>query len=124
MISSVVAWLQTDQEGWRRVYIGSHLVHVSEAHAMRLKSSSVSWSGAETGTSSSPGFLDPFPPLNLAKASHCWQYGHCRFALPADGSAPPGLFTAIQEQIGLKLEPMKAPTEVLVVDAVQRPSAN
>jgi uncharacterized protein (TIGR03435 family) len=43
---------------------------------------------------------------------------------PADGGAPPGLFTAIQEQIGLKLEPVKAQTEVLVVDAVERPSAN
>jgi uncharacterized protein (TIGR03435 family) len=43
---------------------------------------------------------------------------------PADGSAPPGLFTAIQEQLGLKLEPVKAPTDVLVVDAVQRPGAN
>ena len=43
---------------------------------------------------------------------------------PADGSAPPGLFTAIQEQIGLKLEPVKAPAEVLVIDTVQRPGAN
>jgi uncharacterized protein (TIGR03435 family) len=44
--------------------------------------------------------------------------------VPADGDAPPGLFTAIQEQIGLKLEPVKVPVEVLVVDAVERPSAN
>jgi uncharacterized protein (TIGR03435 family) len=44
--------------------------------------------------------------------------------VPTDGSAPPGLFTAIQEQIGLKLEAVKAPAEVLVVDAVERPSAN
>jgi len=43
---------------------------------------------------------------------------------PTDGGAPPGLFTAIQEQIGLKLEPGKAPVEVLVVDAVERASAN
>jgi uncharacterized protein (TIGR03435 family) len=43
---------------------------------------------------------------------------------PVDGSAPPGLFTAIQEQIGLKLEPGKAQVEVLVVDAVERASAN
>ena len=38
--------------------------------------------------------------------------------------APPGLFTAIQEQVGLKLDRVKAPAEVLVVDAVARPGAN
>jgi uncharacterized protein (TIGR03435 family) len=43
---------------------------------------------------------------------------------PADGSAPPGLFTAIQEQLGLKVEPGKAMVEVVVVDAVERASAN
>jgi uncharacterized protein (TIGR03435 family) len=42
----------------------------------------------------------------------------------AAADAPPGLFTAIQEQIGLKLEPVKAPADVLVVDSVERPSAN
>jgi uncharacterized protein (TIGR03435 family) len=44
--------------------------------------------------------------------------------LPTDVNAAPGLFTAIQEQIGLKLEPVKAPAEVLVIDAVERPTAN
>jgi uncharacterized protein (TIGR03435 family) len=43
---------------------------------------------------------------------------------PADGSAPPGMFTAIQEQLGLKLDAVKAQTDVLVVDGVERPSAN
>jgi uncharacterized protein (TIGR03435 family) len=38
--------------------------------------------------------------------------------------APPPLFTAIQEQIGLKLEAAKAPVEVLVLDHVEKPSAN
>jgi uncharacterized protein (TIGR03435 family) len=39
-------------------------------------------------------------------------------------NAPPGLFTAIQEQLGLKLEPAKASVECLVLDRVERPSAN
>ena len=43
---------------------------------------------------------------------------------PTDGSAPPGLFTAIQEQDGLKLEPVKAKADVLVVDKVNMPGAN
>jgi uncharacterized protein (TIGR03435 family) len=38
--------------------------------------------------------------------------------------APPGLFTAIQEQIGLKLEPVKAPADVLVIDKLEKPGAN
>jgi uncharacterized protein (TIGR03435 family) len=39
-------------------------------------------------------------------------------------NAPPGLLTALQEQLGLKLEPQKTSTEVLVIDHVERPSAN
>lgn len=38
--------------------------------------------------------------------------------------APPGLFTAMQEQLGLKLEPIKAPAEMLVIDDVEKPGAN
>ena len=36
----------------------------------------------------------------------------------------PGIITAVQEQLGLRLEPTRAPLEVLVIDAVQRPKAN
>ena len=38
--------------------------------------------------------------------------------------APPPLFTAIQEQLGLKLESGKAQVDVMVIDHVEHPSAN
>ena len=38
--------------------------------------------------------------------------------------APPGLFTALQEQIGLKLEPVKATADVQAIDKVEKPGAN
>jgi uncharacterized protein (TIGR03435 family) len=44
--------------------------------------------------------------------------------LSDNADAPPGLFTAIQEQLGLKLESTKAPVEVLVIDHVEKPSEN
>ena len=41
-----------------------------------------------------------------------------------DPKAPPALYTAIQEQIGLKMGPAKAPDDVIVIDHVEKPSAN
>jgi len=43
---------------------------------------------------------------------------------PRSDPSGPSLFTAIEEQLGLKLESGKAPVEVLQVDHVERPSAN
>jgi len=42
----------------------------------------------------------------------------------ADSDAPPDLFTAFQQQLGLKLESTKAAADVLVIDKVEKPSAN
>jgi uncharacterized protein (TIGR03435 family) len=42
----------------------------------------------------------------------------------ADVDAAPSLFTAVKDQLGLRLEAVKGPAEVFVIDHVERPSEN
>jgi uncharacterized protein (TIGR03435 family) len=42
----------------------------------------------------------------------------------ADDTSGPTLFTALEEQLGLKLESAKGPVPVLVIDSISRPSEN
>ena len=41
-----------------------------------------------------------------------------------DPNPPPALSTAMQEQLGLKFDAVKAPADVFVIDKVEKPSAN
>jgi uncharacterized protein (TIGR03435 family) len=57
--------------------------------------------------------------------------GPCRVAADtqggsaaADPSSLPSLYTALQQQLGLRLESSKGPVESLIVDRVERPSEN
>jgi uncharacterized protein (TIGR03435 family) len=43
---------------------------------------------------------------------------------PRQADSPPDLFTAVEEQLGLRLQAAKKPVEVLVIDHIDRPSAN
>jgi uncharacterized protein (TIGR03435 family) len=41
-----------------------------------------------------------------------------------DPNAPPSLYTAVTEQLGLKIGPAKLPDDVIVIDHAEKPSAN
>jgi uncharacterized protein (TIGR03435 family) len=44
--------------------------------------------------------------------------------IAADAADAPTLFTALQEQLGLKREPSRAPLQTLRIDRVERPTSN
>jgi len=46
------------------------------------------------------------------------------FTEDASDASSTGIFTAIQEQLGLRLESVKAPIDVLVIDRIERPTSN
>jgi uncharacterized protein (TIGR03435 family) len=50
--------------------------------------------------------------------------GQFRGPVSTDPAAKPDLFTAMQQQLGLKLEAARGPIEAMVIDKVERPSAN
>jgi len=41
-----------------------------------------------------------------------------------DADAPPDLFAAMQQQLGLQMKMTKTPIDVLVIDKVEKPSEN
>ena len=61
-------------------------------------------------------------PIGLPTKPHPVDAG--RSTPDAAGNPFPSIFRAVQEQLGLKLEGRKLPTEMLIIDRVERPSAN
>jgi uncharacterized protein (TIGR03435 family) len=69
-----------------------------------------------------PGFHDF--TLQVAREEQVASLVGSSAGAPGGSAAPSSIFTALQDQLGLKLEAKKGPVEVLVIDRVERPSEN
>jgi bla regulator protein blaR1 len=110
------------------------------AHLPRLMSTdSRQWTASAFPMGEFTNFLSHFEELdNRVVVDETGLKGNYDFVLsgvsmrpqPADGNHEAGaepvtpIFSALQEQLGLKLEPRKAPVEVLAIEHAERPSAN
>jgi uncharacterized protein (TIGR03435 family) len=66
----------------------------------------------KTGLTGEYDFTLESPDINMGRTE------------PVDEITGPSIFTAIQEQLGLKLEPSRGPVETLVIDHAEKPAGN
>ena len=71
----------------------------------------------QTGIVGSYDFTLTWAPLGT-------EFGGVPYNPSPTENPPANLFTAIQEQLGMKLEAVKAPADVMVIDKAEKPSAN
>jgi uncharacterized protein (TIGR03435 family) len=72
-------------------------------------------------------FVDDRPLVDQTGLTGQYDFTLCYTpddAQTADPDAAPGLFTALQEQLGLKFVPATVPVDVFVIDHVTKPSEN
>ena len=74
----------------------------------------------QTGLTGRYDFLLRFTP----DASQVANFGGLAPGNAADPDAPPDIFLAFQQQLGLKLESTKAIVDVIVIEKIERPSEN
>ena len=78
----------------------------------------------KTGLTANYDFIFQFTPEGYRPRSDLAEGGGAApMPLPPDFGAI-SIFTAVQEQLGLRLESGKAPIEVIVIDHVEKPSGN
>ena len=74
----------------------------------------------QTGLTGRYDFALKFTP----DAGQIANFGAGMPGTPGDLDAPPDIFAAFQQQLGLKLESTKAAVDVMVIEKIERPSDN
>lgn len=78
----------------------------------------------KTGLTGKYDFKLQWMPESQTPMSKAAVGGQAAANTPPPESFGPSLFTALQEQLGLKLASQKGPVESLVIDHVEKPSEN
>ena len=80
----------------------------------------------KTGLTGNYDYTLDWTPDDATATAAQWADGGQPGAGSATSPATPGpsLFTAIEEQLGLKLEPRKGSVDIIVIDHIEQPSAN
>jgi bla regulator protein blaR1 len=77
----------------------------------------------KTGLTGNYDFTLEFTPEGMQPMGMPPREGGADAPPPVD-SPGPSIFTAVQDQLGLKLESQKGPVEILILDRIERPSEN
>ena len=78
----------------------------------------------QTGLKSNYDWKLKWTPDQSAQMATGADGGHAAADAPPPDSSGPSIFTALEEQLGLKLDPRKGPVETLVIDSIEKPSEN
>ncbi len=78
----------------------------------------------QTGLRGKYDFILEWTPDENMRGGGPFGDGMAHEGAPGGDSSGPSIFTALQEQLGLKLESKKGPVEILVIDHVDRASEN
>jgi len=73
----------------------------------------------KTGLQGHYSFTFQWTPENLSARA-----GQSADSAPSSESSGPSLFTALREQLGLRLESTKAPVDTIVIEHIERPTEN